>query len=66
MEEAAAERAATAGQRWGEMRKIGTMPMAEYVKYAAIRDAKERQKYLLNWLRQNPVFVTFDRFLKTT
>ena len=48
------------------MRKIGTMPMAEYVKYAAIRDAKERQKYLLNWLRQNPVFVTFDRFLKTT
>lgn len=63
LEAAAAERAATAGQRWGEMRKIGTIPMAIYLQASQIRDNQERQKFILNWLRENNKFVTFDKFL---
>ena len=64
LEAAHAERTATAGQRWGEMRKVGTVPMAVYAKAMEIRDQKERQKYLLTWLKLNPMMVTFDKFLK--
>jgi hypothetical protein len=46
------------------MRKVGTMPMAEYNKLSQIRDNAERQKFILNWLRENQKFVTFDKFLK--
>lgn len=60
----AAERAATAGQRWGEMRKVGTIPMVVYAKAATIKDNKERIAYIRNWLAQNPAFKTFDRYLK--
>lgn len=64
LEAAQAERIATAGQRWGEMRKVGTVPMAVYSQAMTIRDQAERQKYLLNWLKANPYMVTFDKFLK--
>lgn len=60
----AAERAATAGERWGEMRKVGTIPMAEYAKFLAIKDNAERVKAIRAYLAQNPRFVTFDRYLK--
>ena len=60
---AAAERAATSGQRWGEMRKVGTIPMAVYAQSLTLSN-QERQKYLLGWLRENSKFVTFDKFLK--
>lgn len=64
LEAAKAERNATAGERWGDGRKVGTMPMAVYNQVLQIRGAEERQKFILKWLRENPHFVTFDKFLK--
>lgn len=58
------DRTATAGQRWGDMRKVGSIPMAVYAETLKIQDQGERQKYVLNWLRQNPAMVSFDKFLK--
>jgi hypothetical protein len=58
------DRTATAGQRWGEMRKVGSIPMAVYAEVLKIQDQRERQKYVLGWLRQNPAMVSFDKFLK--
>jgi hypothetical protein len=55
---------ATAGQRWGEMRHVGTLPMAVYGKALAFKDNRERIKYIRNWLAQNPDFITFDRYMK--
>lgn len=63
LEAAAEERAVTSGQRWGEMRKVGTVPAHVYGQ-ALTMPTHERQKFLLNWLRENSKFVTFDRFLK--
>lgn len=59
------ERVATDGQRWGEGlgTKVGTIPMAVYAE-ALMMDSESRQKYLLKWLRENPAFVTFNRFLR--
>lgn len=64
LEQAHAERIATAGERWGNGRKVGTMPMAQYLEYIKIQGAEERKKYVLNWLKANPAFVTFEKFLK--
>lgn len=64
LEQAHAERTATAGERWGDGRKVGTIPMAVYADVMKIRSAEERQKYVINWLKANPAFVTFDKFLK--
>jgi hypothetical protein len=64
IEQAKAERIATDGQRWGDGRKVGTMPMAIYNEYLKIPGSEERKKFVLKWLRNNPAFVTFDRFLK--
>jgi len=55
---------ATAGQRWGEMRHVGTLPMAVYGKALAYKDNKERITFIKNWLQQNPHFITFDRYMK--
>ena len=64
LEQAHAERAATAGERGGDGRKVGTIPMAVYAEVMKIKSAEERQKYVINWLRANPAFVSFDKFLK--
>ncbi len=64
LEQAHAERVATAGERWGDGRKVGTIPMAVYAEVMKIKGNKERQKYVLDWLRANPAFVSFDKFLK--
>ncbi len=64
LEMAHAQRVATAGDRWGEMRKVGTIPMAIYVQALEIKDQKDRQRYILRWLKENPLMVTFDKFLK--
>lgn len=64
LEAAHAERVATSGHKWGEMRKVGTIPMAIYAKAIEIRDQQERQKFILKWLRENPALVTFEKFLK--
>lgn len=63
LEAAKAERNATAGQRWGEMRKVGTIPMAVYAQFLAIPDQRERTKMIRKWLQENTNFVTFDKFL---
>lgn len=59
-----AERNATAGQRWGEMRKVASIGMVEYARFAAIKDNKERIKAIRAYLQQNPDFITFDRYMK--
>ncbi len=59
-----AERNETAGQRWGEMRKVGSIPMAVYTKLLTIPDQRERHKYLRRWLRENPAFITFDKYAR--
>lgn len=65
LEQAKAERAATAGNRWGEGvgTKVGTMPMAVYSQMLQIKGADERAKFAHNWLLSNPAFVTFDKYL---
>jgi hypothetical protein len=64
IEAAKAERIATEGKRWGEGlgTKVGTMPMAVYSQFMKIQGAEERQKFILTWLRDNPAFITFDKF----
>ena len=64
LEAAHAERAMTAGMGWGEGRKVGSVPMAVYGEAMKIQGAAERQVFLLNWLRANPKFVTFEKFLR--
>ena len=64
LEQCHAERIATDGQRWGELRKVGTLPMAEYAKAMRIRDNAERRKYIKNWLLANPYFISFERYAK--
>lgn len=66
LKEAAEARAVTAGDRWKEGlgTRVGTVPMAIYQDALRIQNVEERNKYLLNWIRQNPHFCTFDKFLK--
>jgi hypothetical protein len=65
LKEAHAARTATAGDRWGEGvgTRVGTIPMAVYA-HVITMGAESRQKYLVRWLKENPAFVTFDKFLK--
>lgn len=65
LREAHAARAATAGDRWGEGvgTRVGTIPMAVYCDLMTM-PAGERQAFLIKWLKANPAFVTFDKFLK--
>lgn len=66
LKEAAEARAVTAGDRWKEGlgTRVGTVPMAIYQDAMRLGNGEERNKYLLNWIRQNPHFCTFDKFLK--
>jgi len=65
LEAAKAERIATADQRWGEMRKVGTIPMAVLNQINEKHDnALDRKVAILSWLKANPYLVTFDKFLK--
>jgi len=65
LEEAKAERAATAGERWGEGRKVGTIPMAVLSMIQQTHPSREeREKAILQWLRSNQAFVSFEKFLK--
>lgn len=65
LEAAHAERAATAGDRWGEMRKVGTIPMVVLNQInKTYQGAEERKIQIVLWLKNNPRLVTFDKFLK--
>lgn len=63
LEACAAERAATEGQRWGEMRKVGTIPMAELAKLMR-QDGTIDNKRAIAWVKANPAFATFSKVLK--
>jgi hypothetical protein len=62
--DAAAEmRAQTQGQRWGEMRHVGFVPMAELGKMMR-QDGSFDRKRVMAYLRANPALATFDKVLK--
>ena len=63
LDHAAAMRSATAGQRWGNLRNVGTIPAAIWGQM--MRDGRAfDQKAVARWLQENPHFVTFDPFLR--
>lgn len=64
IEQCKAERLATEGEKWGEMRKVGTIPMAIYSQMLTMKDQTERTKFVRQWLKQNTAFITFDRYAR--
>lgn len=67
LEQAKAERAATDGQRWGEGRKVFSLPPAEYGRFLIEtrgQSQKEKQVWLRMWAQQNPALVSFEKYLK--
>lgn len=56
-------RAVTEGEKWGEMRHIGTIPAAELATMMR-QDGGIDPKRLQAWLKGNQRFVTFSKFLK--
>ena len=64
IEQCKEDRILSAGQRWGDGRKIGTIPMTVMGEMMAIKGVEERKKFLLLYLKANPAFVSFDKFLK--
>lgn len=65
LDQAHAERTATAGDRWGEMRKVGVIPMVvlNHIN-STIPGQLDRTAAILAWLKANPRMVSFDKFLK--
>lgn len=64
LEACSAERKATDGQRWGEMRKVGSIPMAIYTRMLHIKSQDDRKKFVRKWLKENPAFITFERYAR--
>lgn len=61
------ERAATASDGWGEGRKVFTLPPAEYGRFLSETRGKskeERKQWLRTWAQQNPLLVSFEKYLK--
>lgn len=56
-------RAATEGERWGEMRHVGFVPMAELGTMLR-QDGRLDKKRMLEWIKQNPKLCTFEKLLK--
>ena len=56
-------RQATEGQKWGEMRHVGYIPMAELGKMMR-QDGGIDQKRVVQWLKENPKLITFEKLLK--
>lgn len=64
---AAEERAITAGERWGEGRKVFTLPPAEYGRFLTETRGKGqefRKTWLRTWAQQHPLLVSFEKYLK--
>lgn len=59
---AAEERAHTQGESWGEFRKVGFIPMSVIAKFMRQDGGFDSRRCAL-WLKENPAFVAFDRFL---
>lgn len=60
---AAEMRRQTEGEKWGEMRHVGTIPMAELATMMR-QDGTIDNKRALAFLRANPAFATFSKVLK--
>jgi hypothetical protein len=56
-------RAVTEGERWGDMRHIGTIPMAELATMMR-QDGTIDKKRCIEFLKKNPAFVTFNKALR--
>ena len=63
IEHAAEMRAATDGEKWGEFRYVGTVPMAELATMLR-QDGTLDQKRAMAWLKANPQMVAFSKLLK--
>lgn len=64
---AADERKASEGERWGDGRKVFTLPPAEYGRFITETHGKGnefRKKWLRSWAQQNPLLVGFEKYLK--
>lgn len=63
LDRAAEMRAQTEGQRWGEMRHVGFIPMAELATMMR-QDGTIDNKRAMAWLKANPAMATFSKVLK--
>lgn len=63
VETAAEMRAATEGQRWGEMRHVGVIPMAELATMMRQDGGFDRAR-VLAYLKANPALATFSKVLR--
>ena len=54
----------TDGQNWGQGRFIGHIPPEPLSRFMLIKNNKERETAMLNWLRENPAFQMFHRAFK--
>lgn len=65
IEAASRARLLTQGERWGDGRFVGIIPIAELTRINdTYQGAEERKHQILSWLRDNPKLVTFEKFLK--
>lgn len=64
LDQASADRQATQHMRWGEGKKVGSVPMAVLGQFLR-QDGGLDVKRLEAWLRDNPAFVSYEPFLKT-
>jgi len=65
LREAEHARQSTAGMGWGEGRIVGTIDPVSYGRISLIKDRAERDKAILEYFRERPKFVKFDRYYKT-
>ncbi len=59
----AEKRAVTEGERWGDMRHIGTIPAAELATMMR-QDGTIDKKRCVEFLKKNPAFCTFTKALR--
>lgn len=67
LKQAAQDRAASEGQRWGDMRKVFTLPPAEHGRFLVEtrgQSQKEKSAWLRRWAAENPALVSFEKYLK--
>lgn len=58
-------RQATQGMNWGEGRVVGRIDPVSYGRISQIKDRTERDKAILDYFRERPMFVKFDGYYKT-
>lgn len=58
-------RQSTQGMNWGEGRMVGTIDPISYARISQIKDRQERDKAILDYFRERPKLVMFDKYYKT-